>query len=109
MNQGLKSSRNEEDSSSGTPRMTDNVIMVERYEIQRWSFWGREWGNDLEAAKNHKEDTQPTTRPRSLRHLKRVIGTAYKGYTGEALFPGKDMWKDGNARNKVWIVTMANN
>lgn len=63
MHQGPKSSKNKENSSRGTPRMTDSGIMVGRYEIQRWSFWGRGWENDLEAVKCRKEDTQPTTRP----------------------------------------------
>lgn len=33
-----KSLRNKEDSSRGTPRMTDGGIMVERYEIQDGVF-----------------------------------------------------------------------
>lgn len=57
MNWGPKSSRNKEDSSRGTPRMADSGIMVGRDEIQRWSFWGRGWENDLEAVKSHKENT----------------------------------------------------
>lgn len=51
MSSGLKSLRNKEESSGGTPTMRGSGILVGRDKVQSWSFGERGQENDPEAVK----------------------------------------------------------